>query len=177
MSNVNNEMSDTEEIATEESVIAFLRNNPDFLKDNPHVCDMLHPPKNLSGEGVADFQSYMIERLKTDKEEVIESTREIVENARSNMNNQQRIHAAVLRLLEAQRFDDFIHCITMDLASILDIDIAVLVVETNGDNIPHIKQNGIRLVPEDTVELWMGDKNVLLEDNISLTNGGISGII
>ncbi len=152
---------------TETNVIEFLRENPNFLQENPEICDLLHPPATEQGKGIADFQSYMIKRLKADKEDVIESTRELVENARSNMNNQQRIHKGVLCLLEATRFDDFIHAITMDLATILNVDIAVLLVEASGTDIPHIHQNGIRILPEGTVDNWMSGKNVLLQDNIS----------
>ena len=83
------------------------------------------------------------------------------------MNNQQRIHAAVLRLLESNNFEDFIHTITMDLASILDVDIAVLVVEADGAEIPHINASGIRIIPEGTINQWMEGKDVLLQDNIS----------
>lgn len=150
-----------------DDIIEYLKNNPDFLQNNPQACGLLHPPATISGKGIADFQNYMIKRLKADKEEAISSTREIVENARSNMNNQQRVHRAVLRLLEARSFADFIHCITMDISSILDVDISVLVVETNDTAIPHIRQNGIRIVPTGTIDKWMKEKNVLLQDNIS----------
>ncbi len=167
MTNVIRDMSDKDQELQESDIIKFLRNNPDFLQKNPHVCDFLLPPATVKGKGLADFQSYMIERLKADKKEVIESTKELVENARSNMNNQQRIHDAVLRLLEATRFDDFIHCITMDLATILGVDISVLVVETTGNDIPHINQNGIKVLPEGTIDSWMNGKNVLMQDNIS----------
>ena len=109
----------------------------------------------------------MIERLKSDKDEAVQTTREIVENSRANMNNQQRVHTAVLRMLEATNFADFIHSITMDLASILDVDIAVLVVEADGQSIPQIQTTGIRAVPQGTVDKWMEDKTVLLQDNIS----------
>lgn len=152
---------------TDEDVIQYLKDNPKFLQDNPDLCDVLLPPKASAGEGVADFQTYMIDRLKADKEEVINSTRELVENARSNMNNQQRIHDAVLRLLEAPRFDDFIHAITMDMAAILRVDITAFVVEAVGNEIPHVQTSGIRMVPEGTVGKWMNDKAVLLQDNIS----------
>ncbi|PCJ02668.1 MAG: hypothetical protein COB14_01535 [Alphaproteobacteria bacterium] len=160
-------MSDNSKTITEDSVIAFLSENPNFLKDNPQVCDLLLPPATVQGKGLADFQSYMIERLKADKEEVIESTREIVENARSNMNNQQRIHMGVLRVLEATHFDEFIHCITMDLAATLNVDISVLVIEASGTDIPHIHQNGIRILPEGTINEWMNGKTILLQDDIS----------
>ncbi len=160
-------MPNNSKTITEECVIAFLRDNPDFLKKNPEVCDLLRPPETATGKGIADFQSYMIKRLKADKEEVIESTKEIVENARSNMNNQQRIHMGVLRVLEATRFDEFIHCITMDLAATLDVDISALVIEADRKEIPHIHQNGIRILPEGTINKWMDNKSIILQDNIS----------
>ncbi|MGH1378694.1 MAG: DUF484 family protein [Alphaproteobacteria bacterium] len=160
-------MANNPKTITEENVIEFLRDNPSFLKNNPEVCELLRPPETVKGKGIADFQSYMIERLKADKEEVIESTKEIVENARSNMNNQQRIHMGVLRVLEATRFDEFIHCITMDLAATLDVDISALVIEVDRPEIPHIHQNGIRVLPEGTINQWMDHKSILLQDNIS----------
>jgi len=150
---------------TEDDVIAFLKANPEFLKDN---LELLIPERKRPKKGeVADFQAYMIERLRTDKEEVIEISKGIVETSRANMNNQQRVHEAVLRLLEAKRFDDFIHTITMDLASILNVDIAVFLVEADGSDIPHISTSGVRVIPPGTVDKWMEGKNVLLQDNIA----------
>ena len=148
---------------TADDVLAYLRDNPKFLQKNPAALEVLVPPKNDAG--VADFQGYMIERLKADKESVLSTTQEIVENTRANMNNQHRIHTAVLRLLEAQNFEDYIHTITMDLASFLDVDIVVFLVET--DTITHVNTNGIRLIPTGTADHWMGGKQVLLQDNIS----------
>lgn len=149
----------------EDDVIAFLKDNPDFLKDN---IDLLIPERKRTRKGeVADFQAYMIERLRSDKEEVIEISKDIVETSRANMNNQQRVHEAVLRLLEASRLDDFIHTITMDLASVLNVDIAVFLVEANGNDIPHISASGVRVIPPGTVDKWMEGKNVLLQDNIA----------
>ena len=152
---------------TADDIIDYLRKNPKFLQQNPEAMDLLVPPKTEGGKGVADFQNYMIQRLKTDKEQAITTTREIVETSRANMNNQQRVHKAVLRLLESNSFEDFIQCITMDLATILDVDIAVLVVESNGHEIPHVHTTGIRIIPGGTVDKWMGGKAVLLQDNIS----------
>ena len=116
-------------------VIAFLRKNPKFLIEYPEACDLLMPPQSVDGRKVADFQSFMIQRLKDDKADVMNMTAELVENARNNMNNQQRIHKAVLRLLEARNFEEFIQFITMDLSALLDTDISVLVVESNGHDI------------------------------------------
>jgi uncharacterized protein len=160
-------MSKNADKLSAEDILNYLKAHPDFLNKHPEAFDLLAPPKATQGKGVADFQSYMIQRLKADKDEVITATREIVENARSNMNNQQRIHAAVLRLLEALDFGDFINCITMDLANLLDVDIAVLLIESSGQDIPHIHQSGIRILPGGTIDQWMRGKNVMLQDNIS----------
>lgn len=148
-----------------DDIVAYLKDHPQFLQDYPDILDTLIPPRLNNGKGIADFQSYMIERLKADKEEVIGTAREIVENTRANMNNQQRIHAAVLRLLESNSFDDFIRVITLDLAAILDVDIAVMIIES--EDITHVNTSGIRLVPAGTLDNWMGDKPVLLQGNIS----------
>ena len=159
-------MTDTIEI-TENDILNYLKDHPEFLNNNPEACDLLLPPTTVQGKGLADFQTYMIERLKADKQEFVKNTQEIIENARSNMNNQVRIHKAVLSLLEAANFEDFIQTITMDITSILDVDISVLVVESNGREIPHIQQSGIRVVPEGTVDRWMAGKYSLLQDDIS----------
>lgn len=157
---------------TPQEVIEFLQANPKFLQQNPEACDFLIPPKSGNGKNVADFQSFMIARLKNDKEKVLETTQAIVENARSNMNNQQRIHKVILRLLEARNFEEFIHIITMDLSTMLNTDISVLVVESNGHDIPHITNNGIRVLPTGTIDQWMKGQNVLLQSNI----GGLEAI-
>lgn len=159
---------DNEKEMTVEDVLLFLKSNPTFLKNNPEAYDYLVPPtKSEQGKNVRDFQSAMIERLKSDKERVMDTTRELVANARNNMNNQQRIQNVVLRLLEARTFEEFIEIITMDMATMLDTDIAVLVVETNGRDIPHVLTSGIRVVPEGTIDKWMGGKDALLQSEIS----------
>ncbi len=153
---------------TKEDIITFLRENPNFLEENPDAVELLIPERARPKKGdVANFQSYMIERLKSDKDEVVDGYKEIVENSRANMNNQARVHEAVLRLLEAKRFDEFIHTITIDLAVLLDVDIAAFLVEAQGDQIPSINTAGIRMVPEGTVDKWMEGKNTRLQDNIS----------
>jgi hypothetical protein len=165
MSDTQPGQSETTQI-TAHDVLDFLRNNPKFLSQHPEAVDYMHLPKRSKDKSIADFQSYMIDRLKADKEEVIGTAKELVETARSNMNNQHRIHRAVLRLLEARTFDEFIAFITTDLATILDTDLCVLVVEANGEDIPHIHATGIRVVPQGTIDHWMQGQNVLLQSDI-----------
>ena len=69
--------------------------------------------------------------------------------------------------LEAESFDEFVEIMTSDITNLLDVDITTLVVEADGQKIPHIDTNGIRVVPEGTIDNWMRGKNVLLQSDIS----------
>lgn len=148
---------------SEDDIIAWLRANPRFLRDNPNVCDLLLPPAEKKGKGIADFQAYMIQRLKDDRDGIIEEARELVENSRHNMNNLSRIHRAILMLLEAQSFEDFVRTITLDFASLLDVDIVSLIIETEDKVIPHVDLAGVRLVTPGTVTLLLHNQVVSLE--------------
>ena len=166
---------------TAKDIIAWLRSNPGFLDQNPEACDFLLPPAPKSKDRkVTDFQSFMIKRLRDDKNEVIEATREIVENSRANMSNQARIQNAALMLLEATSFDDFVRTITMDFAPLLDVDIISLVVEIDSDVIPHIDLTGVRVVPTGTIDLLTKGQGAILESNIAGLDelyGGGAGLV
>lgn len=150
-----------------DDITLWLKSHPEFLQKNPEALQYLIPPKQQNGKGIADFQTYMIERLKADKTEAIETAKEIVETARHNMNNQTRIHRAVLRLLEAESFEEFIESITADLTTLLDVDITSLVIESDGEKIPHVTLPGIRIVPAGTLDKWMMGKNILHQSDIN----------
>src|SRR3989338_8914618 len=156
------ERSATTKLAKED-IIDFLTRNPDFLNRNPELYDILTPPKEKTDKGVVDFQHYMVKRLKEDRNEVLQSAREIVETSRANMSNLSRIYATVLALLEAQNFEDFIRTMTVDFASLLEVDIVSLVIETDADAIPHIDIPGVRVTKPGMADLLMQSRIVVLE--------------
>ena len=165
---------------TAEDVIEWLRNNPEFLNKFPEAVDILSPPKEHAGKGVVDFQQFMVRRLREDRDGIIEEAREIVETSRANMSNQARTHQAVLMLLDARTFEDFIHTLTMDIAALLDLDIISLIVEAEGEVIPHINLPGVRVVSEGSIELLLQDKTSLLEADtkgIEEIYGGGAGLV
>lgn len=150
----------------EKEVLAWLKANPHFLTKHPDILEHMTPPKENMGKGVADFQHYMVQRLKKDKDSITETTRDLIEVSRANMNNVTRIQEATLKLLEARNFIQFIQAITMDLGTILDVDMAVLVVETSGQDIPGIVASGIKVVPQGTINQWMSGHTVMLQSDI-----------
>jgi uncharacterized protein YigA (DUF484 family) len=127
----------------------------------------MQTPGRVGGKGIADFQQFMVERLKADKAKAQSTARQVIENARANMTNQGRIQTAVLVMLEANSFEEFIETVTQDLPVLLDVDTVNLVIESASKEIPFINQAGIRFARAGTVQRWLGTGDALLQGNIS----------
>ncbi len=151
---------------TAEDVCAYLRANPDFLLQNADLCQHLTPPAVDHGRGVVDLQAFMVDRLRGEVRRLKDQQRELIGAARANMNSQNRIHAAVLFLLDAQSFEQLIQTITTDLAVLLDLDVVSLLIESNGHDIPHAQRSGVRVVEAGTVDRWLGRRDVALNADI-----------
>lgn len=151
---------------TAEDVAAYLRSHPDFLAQNTDLVHHLTPPSVDRGRGVVDLQAFMVERLRGEVGRLKDQQRELIGTTRANLNSQSRIHAAVLFLLDAQSFEQLIQTITTDLAVLLDLDVACLVVESNGTDIPHVHKSGVRVVEPGTIRRWIGRRDVVLNEDI-----------
>ena len=181
MSETMTDTNDTPSLSAED-IIAWLRDHPDFLHKYPEACDLLSPPRQHKeqGRGVVDFQQFMVKRLREDRDGIIEEAREIVETSRANMSNQSRMHNAVLMLLSARSFEDFIHTLVMDLAALLDLDIIALIVEADGTTVPHINLAGVHAVSAGTINLLMKDQKIALESHtkgLGDIYGGGAGLV
>ncbi|MBV6631631.1 MAG: DUF484 family protein [Alphaproteobacteria bacterium] len=148
-------------------VRAYLRANPDFFQANDDLLSALNLPARPTGEGIADFQKFLVDRLRKEGEELKAEQGDLIANARANMNTQNRVHSAILFLLDARNFEQFITTITTDLAVLLDVDTVVLAVESTDLTLPGVNQPGIRVVPNGTVDLWLGAKTVRLDSGVS----------
>ncbi len=151
----------------DDDVIAYLKQHPEFFNTHPEVLEHLKAPGATQGTGVVDFQQAMLERLKTDKTKALRLQRELIENVRANMTNHTRIQTAVLMVLEAESFEEFIATVTQDFPVLLDVDTVTLVIESTSREIPFINQSGMRFAKQGTVEKWLGTGDVLLQDNIN----------
>lgn len=147
---------------TAEDVCAYLREHPDFLVQHAELVDHLTPPSHDRGRGVVDLQAFMVDRLRGDIRTLKEQQRELITTTRANLNSQNRIHAAVLFLLDAQNFEQLIQTIATDLAVLLDLDVACLAVESNGLDIPHVHRTGVRVVEPGRIDEWLGTRDVVL---------------
>jgi hypothetical protein len=149
-----------------DDVLDFLRDNPDFLTDNPEIFEYQNLVETKKEKGIADFQSYLVKKLRADREAVMDTTREIVEISRINMQNLSRIHEAVLNVLDCETIEEFAQILTTDICNLLDIDLAAFVFEADRSVTQYVNLPGIRLVPEGTIDSWMQGDTHLLESNI-----------
>jgi len=150
-------------------VIAYLRRHPDFLVRHPKLLDMQVPPsRHSNGGGVVDLQQAMVEKLRKDVSKLRAEQDEIIANSRDNLGTQERIHKAVLALLEAETFEHFIEIITSDLVLLLDVDVVCLCIERTKSIGPRPSLEGLELLAPGSVDRIMGKQRlVLLRDEIN----------
>ena len=148
---------------TAQDVTQWLKDNPDYLSQNPQILNYIAPPNSVEEtQTVVDFQKLMVKKLQKDHAEALETTNMLVEHTRSNLDNQNRIHAAVLNLLDATSFEEFIHIITADLSLTLDVDVVSIAIENDGNDVPHQYLAGVRLLKKGDVHKIMPGKNHML---------------
>ncbi|MEK9724041.1 MAG: DUF484 family protein [Rhodospirillaceae bacterium] len=147
----------------DEDVAAYLRANPDFLNRNPDVLEVLAPPARWSGDGVVDMQQYLINRNRSEMDELRDCAQDVIETSRSNMSIQTRAHAAVLALLAAREWTDMIHVVTQDWPLLLDVDVIVLGFEPPAASDPRLSDSGLADLPAGTIDRLLGpDQDVRL---------------
>lgn len=151
-----------------DKVKAYLKRHPDFLIRHPELVGVLAPPSKQRGENVLDMQHFMIDRLQGSLARAEATRDDVIAASRSNLSSQGRIHRAVLELLEARSFEEFIEVVTSDFVNLLDIDLASLCVETVKDGkMAHATTGGVRVLKRGSVALLMGKSgDVVLRSEI-----------
>ncbi len=164
---------------TAEQVVAYLRAHPDFLSRHPQAIDLLQLPSRDMGEGVVDFQSAMIQRLRLDVDGHSSRHRELLDTSRANLSIQTRIHECVLAELDARSFEQLIQIISTDFAVLLDLDIVTLCIEAEAGNIEAEYTQGLWVLAPGSVDAVLGaDEFMILRADIegdeAIFGGGAS---
>jgi uncharacterized protein YigA (DUF484 family) len=137
-------------------VVSFLRQNPDFLDRHPDVLRWLRAPARDIGDGVLDFQHFMLERLRRDYARLQDERRNLIATSRGNLASQCRVHKAVLAMLRASSFENLLQIVTTDLAVLIDVDIITLGVESAASRTSRLPLNGIHLLQSGTIDKLLG---------------------
>jgi uncharacterized protein len=146
---------------TADQVAVFLRRNPGFLQQYPDIAAVLHAPDRfaggeIGGAGVVDLQRYMVERLRSDMDQVQVRNARLIDTSRENLVGQRRIHEGVLAMLGAQSFEQLIEVVTTDLAIHLDIDVVSICIES-AQKLPEVPlRHSLVIMDEGIVDEVMG---------------------
>ncbi|MEM7442592.1 MAG: DUF484 family protein [Pseudomonadota bacterium] len=168
---------------TEDMVADYLAAHPDFLRDRPDVLAHMVKAQEVRPrpDGVIDLQCFMVDRLRNEVGRLKQGQKEIVSTARANETSLQRLQTAILFLLDAGSFEELIQIIANDLAVLLDLDIAALLVESDdGDLAMAAMPASVRLVDRGFVDHVTGGEEVVLQANADgdeAIYGGGAGLV
>ncbi len=147
-------------------VVAFLRQNPNFLVDHSELLQVLTPPSQQRGERVVDMQHFMLQHQRAEIARLKGQHRALVATSRANLATQARVHTAVLTLLAASSFEQLIQIVTTDLAVLLDADVVTIAVESTGPQRPRLSHQGVQILDPGTVDAVLGaDRDVVLQSD------------
>jgi uncharacterized protein YigA (DUF484 family) len=143
-------------------VVAYLRAHPALLRDDPALLAELFPGTPDRGDGAVDMQHYLIRRQRSEITALQKERDDLVALHRDNLSTQSRIHELVLALIGAASVEELVQIVTGEMAAMLDLDTAVLCVASEEGDGPRATRSGLRLVPETTLEEWLGDRRLRL---------------
>lgn len=152
---------------TAEDVAAFLLEHPDFLARRPDLLRHLLPPSGPErGRDIVDIRERILEKLRGEVGRLSDQQQLLVDTTRANMMNLRRVHAAVLHLLSCRGLEAMVQAITGDLAVLLDLDAANLVVEQPPGPVAVIGPAGLGMAHHGSINRAMGRADVALQSDI-----------
>jgi len=126
--------------AIRETILA----DPAVLLDDKDVMRALVAANERAmGPNIVDLRGLAMERLEARLDRLEDTHRSVIAAAYDNLAGTNQIHRAVLRLMEATRFETFLRDLGTDVASILRVDSLRLVIESpQGADDPAVERMG-----------------------------------
>jgi uncharacterized protein YigA (DUF484 family) len=106
-----------------DDVAAFLRANPGWLTENPELYRVLHPPRRLHGEQLADHMAAMLAQERAHARALAARSDSVLAAGRAAAGLSARVQEAVLALI---RTPDPVECVATELPALLGIDAITL---------------------------------------------------
>jgi len=148
-------------------VIAYLRQHPDFLERHPEALRLVQSPTRKIGDGVLDFQQFMLERLRRDVVRLEDEHKNLISTTRGNLASQCRVHKAIVAMLRAESSGHLLQIVTTDLAVLIDVDVVTLGFESTTTRTTRLPMHGIHLLRSGTVDALLGpNRDALLSSDI-----------
>jgi len=123
---------------------------PDILlEDHDVMRALVAATEQNMGRNIVDLRGIAMERLEARLDRLEDTHRNVIAAAYENLAGTNQIHRAVLRLLDAPKFQDLLTALGSDVADILRVDAMVLVLESDTPDTadPALKKLGEVLHP------------------------------
>ena len=115
------------DVHVREKIIA----DPEVLLEDQDVMRALVAANEQSmGSNIVDLRGIAMERLEARLDRLEDTHRSVIAAAYENLAGTNQVHRAVLRMMDATEFNDFLHDLSHDVADTLRVDVMKLVLET-----------------------------------------------
>lgn len=148
---------------TAQDVRAYLLDHPDFLSDNADILEDIVPPEMKLGDGIPDFQKYMLARLQDDFVALKGEHEDLMELMQENLQRQNRINSAILALMDAPDFNATIRLIGHEFAGLLEQEAVGFFLEAGGW-LDVGDYDGLTVVQPGVVGRWLNGRDLVLEE-------------
>ncbi len=106
--------------------------DPEILLEDQDIMRALVAANEQSmGTNIVDLRGIAMERLAARLDRLEDTHRSVIAAAYENLAGTNQVHRAVLRLLDATKFEEFLSDLAGDVADTLRVDAMRLVLETN----------------------------------------------
>ncbi len=127
--------------------------NPDVLLEDHDVMRALVGAKDdAAGANIVDLRGVAMERLEARFDRLEDTHRTVIAAAYENLAGTNQVHRAILRMMDAQTFDQFLTDLTGEVADILRVDAIRVVLESSDPQAADEMRPTLAVMPEDFVE-------------------------
>jgi uncharacterized protein YigA (DUF484 family) len=121
----------TEHAKPQDTVRKQIINDPNrVLEDRDMMRALISADEDARGKNVVDLRTIALERLEGRLDRLEDTHRHVIAAAYDNLASTNQIHRATLAILEPNTFSDFLELLKGELAQILNVTTARLVLET-----------------------------------------------
>ena len=150
-----------------QTVEAFLRQNPAFLKERPDLLSIITPPENKYGDGVVDMQKFMLQRLQDELAKYKKREANLLKLIQENSDVQTLTLKATKALLDAKSFEELIKTILHKVPKLFGISAVVLCIEAGKNTPAAAKDIGIKVIKTETLDSILdADSSATLRSHI-----------
>jgi uncharacterized protein YigA (DUF484 family) len=127
--------------------------NPDFLLEDHDVMRALVGAKDSQmGANIVDLRGIAMERLEARFDRLEDTHRNVIAAAYDNLAGTNQVHRAILRMMDAATFDQFLTDLAGDVADTLRVDAMRLVLESSDPDLHNTMGPTVAIMPEDYIE-------------------------